>query len=150
MNQEFVKLLGDRGDEVNKFLASINEVRAEMRGKARDLGKLVDVEPLQNVQQGDWRPTIPLHHCLYHVVHKDEKQYVGIDAAISPGGWEIQIFPRQGVARSEVDSLLNELEIPFEDSWRCIYPKRFAYDEDLNVVAPVVKDLVEKIAAHSG
>ncbi len=150
MNQELVKLLGERKGEVEKLLTGINEVRGEMRGKARDLGKLIDVKSYQNVWQGDWRPTVSLQHALIHDVYKDKKQYVSIDTAISPSGWEIQIFPRRGVSRPEVEDLLNKLEIPFEDDWRCIYPTRFTYDEDLSIIAPVVQDIVGKLSTSVG
>lgn len=150
MNQEFVRLLAERSDEVNKFLQGISDIRGEMRGKARDLGKLIDVEPYQNVQQGDLGSTVPLYHALFHTVYKDEKSYIGIDTRISPSGWETQIFPRQGVARQEVEGLLNKLEISFEDEGRCIYPTRFDYEEDLSRIAPVVREVVKKISNSVG
>lgn len=149
MNQEFVKVLGDRRDEVDEFLTAIKEVRDEMRGKVRDLGKLIDVGVRQKVWQGEWRPTVDLYHSLYHDIYKDEKRYIGIDTIVSPQGWEIQIFPRPGVARPEVEDLLNRLEIPFENDHRCIYPDRFHYDEDLSRIAPAVQGIVDKLSASA-
>ena len=148
MNQEYVKLLAERKSEVEEFLRGIKEVRDEMKGKARELGTLIDAESYQNVRQGDVAGS--LRHALYQSVYKNDSQYVGIDTEISPSGWEIQIFPRQGVPRPEIEDLLNRLNIPFEDSWRCIYPTHFAYDEDLSRIAPVVQEIVGKLSASVG
>lgn len=151
MNQGFIKLLGERRGEVDDLLAGINQVRGEMRGKARDLGKLIDLEPFgKDVQQGDWRPTVALYHSLFHTVYKDGKEYVGIDTVISPSGWEIQIFPRPKVTRMEVEGLLNRLGIRFEDDRRFIHPRRFDYDADLRLVAEPVQEIVGKLSRSVG
>jgi hypothetical protein len=146
MNEGFVELLGDREDEVNEFLQGIKELRDEMRGKARDLGELIDVGEYPNVVQGDWRPTVELYHAFYHDVYTDEKRRIGIDTLVSPSGWEINMFPRPGTTRREVEDLLEELGIEFENDWCCIYPVGFGYGEDLNRIAPVVREIVGKIS----
>ena len=56
MDQEYVKLLAERSDEVTEFLIRMKDIRDEMRGKVRDLEALIDVRGYQNVEQLPWRP----------------------------------------------------------------------------------------------
>ena len=95
-------------------------------------------------------PIVYLQHALNHIIYKDEKEYVGVDVVILPQEWQIQIHPRRGVTRQEVEDLLNRLGIPFENSWRRIYSTYFDYDEDLSRIAPVVQDIVNKLSAAAG
>lgn len=150
MNQGFVKLLAQRSDEVEKFLASLNQVRSELREKIQQLGALMSLGAYPNVEQIPWRPNIPLVHFLQHDIRVNEQSYIGVDTGISPSGWETQIFARKTRDRSEVEDLLNRLEIPFEKNGRFVHPTRFDYDEDLSRIAPAVQEIVDKIARAVG
>jgi hypothetical protein len=147
MNQGYIKLLAERGDEVEKFLRGIQEVRGELRGKVQRLEALINVEGHQNVEQIPWSPNPNnfLKHFLQHRVHVDEKSYIVVESVISPSGWEIQIFYRGKVDSSKLENLPNELEIPAESNGSFIY-NRFAYEEDLSRIAPVVQEIVDKIS----
>jgi hypothetical protein len=152
MNQEFVKLLAERSDEVAKFLIGLKQVRDEARGKVQRLGEQIDLKGHQNVQQLPWQPN-PNHwvtYLLQHRVHIDEESYVVIEPVLSPSGWEIRLFyriPRGAQNRLELEKLLNENEIPPEND-PFIYPERFAYDdEDLKRIAAVVQEELSRIAA---
>jgi len=159
MNQEYIKLLAKRNDEVEEFLTGLRDVRAELKGKVRDFEALIDVDSHQNVQALTWKPNIPLAHFLQYRILIDEKAFIFLDTRISPSGWEIQIasFGPGAPKRPEVEDLLNKLDIgfesyrPFEKDWRCIYrkyPEHIAYDEDLSRFAPVVKEMVDRISRH--
>lgn len=143
MNQEYIKLLGEREGEVEQFLRGVQEVRGELKDKVRQLGTHVDVE----WRPFDWPPT-SLKHALQHRIYTDEKSFVGIQAVISPGGWEIQIFSlgSQAPKRPELETLLNELGIPFEEGWPLLYPTRFSYDKDPGVVAEHVQYIVRELS----
>ncbi len=150
MNREFIELLNERGDEVERFSAALKAFRDELRKKVRDLQSLVILEAHNNVRQYIWRGDSPLFDVLVHDVYVDEKPRIGIDTRVHSWGWEIQFFPRQSGSWEYLRKILEDAEIPFEEGWRFLCSQRFDYDEDLNVVAPVVRELVEKIAAHSG
>lgn len=151
MNREFIELLNERGEEVEKFLASIKSFRDELRGKVRVLESLVILEGHDNVVQwkhrGDYSP---LRDVLVHDFYVDGKSKIAIDTEIRSRGWEIQFLSRPLGSREYLSEILKDAEVPFEESGSFIYPQRFDYDEDLSVIAPVVKELVRKIAAHSG
>lgn len=150
MNQEFVKLLAERSDEIEKFMAGLKEFRDESRSKVRKLGALMDIEGSDNVHQYFWRPPAELYDVLVHHIFVNEGLNVGVDAFVYPWGWEVTIYTRKGTKRTVLEDLLKELRVPFEDDWRFIYPSRFNYDEDVNRIAPVVQELVEKLARSAG
>ncbi len=75
-----------------------------------------------------------------------EDLLVGIDARVDPKGWEIQIFARDKGDPAKLRGLLRRLEVPFEEKERFIHPHRFAYDEALDSMRPVLQDLVDKLA----
>ena len=72
-----------------------------------------------------------------------------------PQGWRIVIWPREGDPL-ELSALLERLEIPFQEDnllipstqdRRFIYPTRFAYDENLDYIRPILQNLIDKLAA---
>ncbi len=152
MNQEFVKLLAQRSDDVEKFLIGIKQVRDEARGKVQRLAELIDLKGHQNVQQLPWQPNPNywLTYLLQHRVPIDEESYVVIEPAVSPSGWEIRIYyrvPQGAQNRLELENLLNENEIPPENH-PFIHPETFTYgDEDLKRIADVVQKELSRIAA---
>lgn len=152
MNQEFVKLLAERSDEVEKFLIGTKQVRDEERGKVQELGALIDLKDYPNVRQLPWQPNpnYSLKHFLQHRVHINEESYVVIEPVISPNGWEIQLFyrvPQGAQNRLELEALLKENEIPPEND-PFIHPKRFAYDdENLEGIATVIQEELSRMAA---
>lgn len=166
MNQEFVKLLAQRGDEVEKFLTGIKQVRDEARGKVQRLGELIDLKEHKNVTQLPWQPN-PNYYSTFLLQHRvpiDGESYVIIQPAISPSGWEIQLFyrvSRGAQDRLELEALLKENEIPPEND-PFIHPKRFAYDdknlegiatvvqEELSRISAVVQEIVDRISHSAG
>ena len=151
MDLEYIKLLAERGDEVDEFLWYLKEVRDELRRKVQELASLTDVSTHQNVEQIPWRPNVPLEHLLQHRIHLDENSYIAFDTMVSPGGWEFWIYPRKGITHSTLEDLLNELEIPFElDDGFIYHPVHFDYDEDLSHVTTVIQELVGKLSDSVG
>ena len=55
MNQEFVKLLADRGDDIRSLFGDMESLRVDMRSKCEELNSLVDTEDYPNVEQRFWR-----------------------------------------------------------------------------------------------
>ncbi|CAA9457341.1 MAG: hypothetical protein AVDCRST_MAG14-1816 [uncultured Rubrobacteraceae bacterium] len=150
MNQEFVKLLGKREGEVEEFLTALSEFRSELREKVKQLGALIDVDRPGQVEQIPWRPNAsPIHflqHRVYANLYVDHDSYVVVDTSISPKGWEIRIFYRGTPDLSNLEEAHEEFKVPFERNGHFIYHERFDYDEDLNLVAPVVQGIVETIS----
>jgi hypothetical protein len=109
---------------VNEFLASLKEVRDELRGKVQELASLIDVSGYENVEQIPWRPNVPLEHYLQHRIHLDERSYIAVDTLITPSGWETWIYPRKGIQQSALENLLSELGVPYELDGGYIYHPR--------------------------
>jgi hypothetical protein len=152
MNQEFVKLLGERSDEVATFLKGISEVRGEAKAKARALEERIDLQNYQGVRLLPWQPN-PNHylvHLLQYRVPIDEESYVVVQPLVSPGGWQIHTFYRvspKSQNHLEFRKLLEENGIPPEAEV-FVHPERFTYDEeDLDSIAAVVEGELSRIAA---
>lgn len=161
MNSEFVKLLSEQTDAAENLFMKLTEFRKELRKKVQELGALLDVREHQNVEQWFWRERTKLFDTLVHDIRVSDDLLVLIDAAISPRGWEIDIFVRgRDMDRSKLSSdrlrlrdFLHRLKIPFEErqgSKPFVYPERFAYHEDLNQIRPILQNLVDEIATSQG
>ena len=148
MNQEYIKLLAERSDDVEKFLKEVNEVHAELRGKVQELEALLDLDGHQNVVHIPWKPDVSLVHFLQTRVHTDEKSFIGVQTGISPSGWEIQIFSRgRGAPKGpNLEDLLRKLDIMLERDRRYMYPDHFDYNADVSRVALIVWEIVDKIS----
>ena len=147
MNEELVRLLAERTNEVRDFLTKVHGFKDELRKKVRELGEVVDVEKYQNVRQFFWREREGLYDILVHDVTIHEGLLVAIEADISPDGWGIYLWPRRG-DRSELSDLLQRAMVPVdgEDGEGFSHPARFGYDENLDQIRPVLQDLVDKLA----
>lgn len=147
MDAAFIELLAERGDDAENLFAELLAFRNELRKKVRDLGILIDVEKYQHVKQFHWRETTGLYDDLVHNIRVTEDLLVSIDTSVGPQGWDIYIWPRHG-DHSELRVLLQNLEIPFEEDVGFVHPARFAYDEALEQISPVLQDLIVKIATY--
>jgi hypothetical protein len=87
-----------------------------------------------------------LWDALVHDITVFDELPVAIDTWIGPHGWEIQIFLRRGNNQAKLRSLLQSLEIPFEEGEKLTYPKHFPYTEPLERLQPIVQELIDKIA----
>jgi len=151
MDSEFVKLLAERRDDVQNFLTKLKGFRDEPRNKVQELGNLVDVGEYRNVEQGFWRTGTLLVDILYYNVRVSEDLLVAVEPWINPHGWGISIFPRKGSDRSKLKDLLQRLEIPFEERQGpkpFVHPIRFAYDENLEEIRPVLQEILDKLATY--
>ena len=148
MNQEFVRFLAERDDDVKDLFANLKDFRSELREKVQELQTLVDTSRYRSVEnEGLWRAdTVAMFDNLYYMIRVAEDLLVGIDVRINPHGWEIQIFARDRGDPSKLEAFLEYLEIPFEENQRFIHTARFAYDENLENISPTVQDLVDKLA----
>jgi hypothetical protein len=69
-----------------------------------------------------------------------------IDTTIYPPGWEVSIWLRdRSKIESRISDLLRRLDIALEDERDFIHA-RFAYDESLEIIAPVGQKSVDKFA----
>lgn len=151
MNKEFVKLLADRQEQVEPFLAGVESLKAEMREKVKELMGLIQVEKHPNVEQlKPWQePTVP-YDDLPHNIRLFEDLVIQVETTIFPKGWEIWIHSLKG-SYSELKSLLQRLEIHFEeyeeeggvhhrDSFR------HKYGESLDGISSLLQELIAKLA----
>ena len=155
MDQEFVKLLAERGDEAENLFAELTEFKKELRKKVQELGNLINVGEYQNIEQWFWRERTKLYDVLVHDIRVAEDLLVGIDTAISSQGWEIDTFVRRGGDRSKLNvdrvrlrDLLQYLEVPFEERQgsKLFVHAGFDYVENLVRIRPILQDLVDKLA----
>ncbi len=155
MNQEFVKLLADRGDDIRSLFSDMRSFRADMRSKVEELSSLINIEDYTNIEQGFWRNNIvDMFDNLQYNIRAAEDLLVGIDTHVNPNGWEIRIFPRDKGDLLKLRDFLRRLEITFEkrEGWRrdIVYPADFAYDENLDQISPVLQNLIDKLATSHG
>lgn len=147
MDRKFVKFLAERDTDIEHLCADLKSFRAELREKVQKLGDLIEVEQHNAVEQDHLRgPVRTLSDVLYQNIPLSDDLPVAIDTVVSPHGWEIKIFVRRGGNRLKLKELLERLGIPFEKGHRFTYPTRFAYDENLDQISPVLQDLIDKLA----
>ena len=147
MDRKLVKFLAERSDDVGDLFADLKRLRVEMREKVQELQTLTDTGQYQSVKEGLFREDIStMSDILYQDIHVAKDLPVFIDTVVRPRGWEIQVYVRRGGNPSKLKDLLQRLEIPFEEEKPFIHPARFAYDEDLNQIKPIVQELIDKLA----
>lgn len=154
MDQGFVKLLAERTDDAENFLTGVTGFRDELRKKVRELGGLVELEEHQNVRQYFYREKTALFDDLVHDIRISEDLLAAVDTVVDPQGWRSFIWPRQG-DRSELETLLRELNISFEEGNlsipstqlpRFVHFARFTYDEDPNRISPILQNVIDRLA----
>ena len=150
MNQEFVTFLAERNADVRNLFYDLRSFRAEIRKKVEELRNLIDTNQYPSVEEvGFWRgDTVEMSDNLYFKVRVAEDLLVGIDAHLSPRGWEIQIFPRDKGDPLKLKNLLQILKVPFEERERFIYRGHFAYNENLEQISSHLREIVDKLAEY--
>lgn len=145
MNQEFVDLLSERSDDVERFLAELRSFQDEMRNKVQKLGSSIRSDLYQNVSKRFWRPRTDLIDMLIYDIELRNGQRVEVATIIRPQGWTIrlQLFPSNN---SKLRGLLERLNIPFKEKEYVIYPDQPAYNEGLSELQPVLQAVVDKLA----
>jgi hypothetical protein len=149
MNMGFVRLLNERGDDVERLLDDVKRFENELKHKVRALQELVDSD----------RPGVTTHigsrgrltQTLVHKVHVDAEDLLfHINTNITQHGWDIDFdIPRRTYPR--LSRYLERRGIVFADRERYgfVHPERFPYDEDLGRIGEVVQGLVDSLAAES-
>ena len=157
MDQELVDLLKSRSSEVEHFLQKMNAFKDEVRKKVKELAALIDVKHYSTVRQWLFRERESLSDTLVHTIGLASGLTVVVDTIVSPGGWEVRMFPRPGrsdpVKREELKNLLQSLDIPHknaENNGDFIYPADLKYGVSLGQIHPVVRDVVHKLATSDG
>ncbi len=146
MDERFVRLLSERSDELEALLGEVKGFKDELRRRVQALGALVDVGEWENVRQWFYREGTSLLDALVHDVRVAPDLPVYIDTTIYPSGWEVSVWLRdESGAEPRLSDLLRRLDITLEDDPEFIH-SRFAYDENLERIAPVVQDLVDRFA----
>lgn len=149
MDQEFLDFVALRRKDAENFLKEINGFKDELRKKVHELADLIDVQT--NVRQLPWRKRDELFDILGHHIRLASGLVVAVDTFISPGGWTITSHARVGT-KEELQNLLRRLEIPIEeiDRNRFVHLTDPKYAADLDRIASVVRDVVDKIAKSDG
>lgn len=91
MNREFIELLNERGDEVEKFSAALKAFRDELRKKVRALESLVVLEAHDNVHQFLHRGDSPLFDLLVYEMQVPDDLVIRLLVGIRASGWNITI-----------------------------------------------------------
>jgi hypothetical protein len=148
MNQEFLKLLSERKDDIENLLSELKGFTDELRKKVKDLGALIDLEKYDYVHQSFYRERMSLFDALIHyIVFEDFR--VAIYTYVGPEGWHIDTWAYQG-DRSKLRELLQDQEITFEEKrdQHFHHPARFDYDDSLDRIKPVLQDLIDRLATR--
>ena len=153
MNQDFVKLLADRGSDIQSLFSDMKSFRADMRSKGEELNSLVNTDDYPNVEQLFWNNNVvDMFDNLQYNINVAEDLLVSIDTHVEPSGWEIRIFPRDKGASLKLRDTLQHLEIGFEKrgGWRrdMVYPAHFAYDENVEQISPILQEIIDKLATY--
>lgn len=145
MNQEFVRLLSQRSDEVDKFLAELRSFQDEMRFKVQTLGSKVNLREYQNISQRFWRPRTSLVDMLIYDIGFWKGQRVEVAAIVRPQEWTIrfQLLPGDP---SKLRALLERLDIPNSKEEWIVHSEHFKYDDSLDQIRPVLQNVVDKLA----
>lgn len=150
MDQELIKFLADRSDDVQDLLFKVKGFKDELRIKVQELQNLVNVSQYRSIERSElWRTGTLLVDILYHDIRASENLLVTIEAVVTPRGWQFEIWPRKGNP-SELRGLLEDLEIQFEERpqhKKCfISPVHFDYNENLDRIGLVLQELIDKVA----
>ena len=149
MNQDFVRLLSERQQDVENLLSELKAFTDELRQKVRELRDVIDIDKHDNVHQQLYRERMGLFDDLAHDITISEDLTAKVDTVIEPGGWYINIWAYKSDPE-KLRMVLERLQIPFEresDPKHFNYPERFDYSENLDRVRSVVQDLVDRLAA---
>ena len=147
MNHDYVALLAERKGEVEEFLQGVNDIRVELRGKVQELERvLIEQGSDPSVTHVPWKPDVSLVHYLQIRIQTAGKSFIGIETEISPSGWKVHVFSRgpEAPKRSDLEDLLRDFGIGYEDTAGSIRLATFAYDEDLSNIAPIIRNAVDK------
>jgi hypothetical protein len=150
MDKEFVKFLAERDDDVRSLLNNLKSFRNELKKKVRELGTLIEVDGYQNISQWPYSGRTEQREILVHEIRVSEDLPIAIDTIIDAHGWRVEILIRRRGNRSKLRDSLQRLGIPFEENGRFTHPARFAHDENLEEIRPVLQDLIDKIATSRG
>ena len=156
MDPEFLDFLKSHGNDVEKLLVRIRTFKQELRIKVEELAKRIDVGSYSNVERSFWgkqfwgqKHTGSLFDILAHDISLTSGLVVAVDTVITISGWSsAEIFVRRGGKQSELQNLLQRLEIPIQkiDGKRLIHPTRFEFPADLDRIAAVVRKVVRELA----
>lgn len=151
MNQEFLKMLSERDADIQGLLAEVKSFQDELRQKVKHLRDLIDVGEYETVERQDiWRKgTTTLCDLVYHNIRISDNLLVAVEAIIDSHGWEINIWPWYKGDSAMLGNLLKRLDIPFDvrqGPKPFVHPARFAYDEDLEQIRPVLEGVIDKLA----
>ena len=144
MDPAFLDFLVSRRNDAEAFLAKIEALKTELRNKVGGLADLIDVAPCSNVSQEKYRERGRLFDILVHNITLVSGLVVAVDTVISPSGWTVEIFARNG-NNAEVRNRLQRLDIPFEEGERFICG-HFEYTNNLDQIHPFVRDIVCRLA----
>lgn len=158
MDVEFAKFLASRFVEVEKLLKRIKAFKGELRAEVRKLEGLVNVEKYRNVEQFLWPRREPKDLDLWdtlahHITHSSFEKKVVVDTLISPTGWKVQIWVRDGSGqdREKLRNLLGRQGIPFDEEDKYfILKERFEYAAEVGPIAKKVQNVVCNLAKSDG
>jgi len=148
MDKQLFNFIRKNSDEVIEIMSKVNEYKAELREKVKEVGDKTIVHASLPINKFYYRESGKLSDILVHDIEFPDGIKVAIDAILNPEGWEIQIFSRRQEHRETVKSILNEKGISINGKDRFNY-KKFDFEESQDIVAKELTFLIEKIAANT-
>lgn len=161
MDHKLIAFLAKRRVEVKELLTKVDDFNQELERKGKDLRTRIDVKNYENVEQDFYCEHKELFCDSYYDIRISKALTVRVDTSIFPDGWQIFMWPHDGNEselrdRSEMRELLNRLEIPADEYYDEGFLHRLSYDhdhhetlgyyEDIESIADIVQDLIDKLA----
>jgi len=148
MNSDFLELLSDNEDDINRFLLEIAKARKEFRLKLHELAKLLILTRQNNITQGFYRePSRELYDTLYHEIIINNELIIAIDSILSASGWYFDVFPRPKASYNfkEFIEAKNIKLVPSYDYGRRRLEITYGYDDNLKEIAETLQSLINNL-----
>jgi len=143
MYQQLIAFIADNESQVKRIIAVVTDLKAEMRQKVKELGSIINIEGISDIQQWYYREGSDLFDILVYDLKVSDLP-IAIDVYVSPSGWKIEIFLRCG-NRLDLKSLLDRIVIPYQEGDRFKYSTTFPYSEPLLNIQPHVQTIIDKL-----
>lgn len=150
MDNELQIFISENLDDVQTFLKSINEMKKQLRQKARDLGSRIEYDK-DKCGQWFWRESDFLRDGLIHDIYVHDA-VIAIDTNIYPVGYDINIWLRkpgkdslndkQSLAGWLIDKGIPEEDIIVKGQEREVYCKKLS---EANEVVACLREILDKI-----
>lgn len=148
MNKDFLELLSNNEDDINRFLVEVTKARKEFRLKLQELAKLLELKKGKNVKQGYYRePSGELYDILFHDIPINNELVIAIDTILSASGWYFDVFPRPKASYNFEEFIRTKSIklVPSYDFGRGSLEITYDYDDNLKKIADTLQSLIDNL-----